>query len=420
MKVALVVQRFGENIIGGAESHCYQLALRLSQKLGWTVHVYTTTAFSYQTWSSFYPEGTETLNNILVFRFKTYITRWPKVFNVYNRFVSPLLQYWGRHPHKIPKILNPLLRLMETIWFILQGPWTPKLVKELALKKDEYDQIVFFTYLYYPTVFGLPKMGHRCALVPLAHPEPALYFPRVRNLLKIAPMLYTNSEVEKTLLIEKGFSTEKKIRIAGCGLDDIYFEKHQKFPMLAIPGLKQPYITYLGRISKGKGVSKLIQYFLDFISETKNEKLSLVLAGENDGTINISYHPQIKFIGYISQADKTFLIAHSACVVNPSPKESLSLLALEGIALLKPLLVNTKCDVLKYYADNLQSVFDFNNSTEFTHHLTRTLRLIKIPEFKSTLLDSKKWVEDRYSWDRILSIYQEGIHETKNHRNAYS
>lgn len=407
MKVALVVQRFGENIIGGAESHCYQLALRLSEILGWTVEVYTTTAFSYQTWSSFYPEGSEKIKDITVFRYKAVIRRWPKIFSLYNKIFGPLLEYWGRHTQKIPRIFSPFLRFIETIWFILQGPWCPKLVKDLLRKKDEYDQIIFFTYLYYPTAFGLPAIRDKCVLIPLAHPEAALNFPRVRNLLKKAPLLYTNSEVEKTLILDKNLSTDKKIKVVGCGIDSVYFEK-KKYPKISIPGLKKPYITYLGRISKGKGVSRLIQYFLQYILETKNESLTLVLAGENDGSVNIFYHPQIKFIGYISQDDKTSLIAHSACVVNPSPKESLSLLVLEGIALLKPVLVNAKCDVLRYYAQNLRTVFDFNNNAEFNAHLTRILHLRKIHEFKPDLMESQKWVKDRYSWESIVAMYQEG------------
>lgn len=411
MKVALVVQRFGKDIIGGAESHCYQLALRLSETLGWTVHVYTTTAFSYQTWFDFYPTGEEELHNLRVFRFKTVMSRWPKVFKLYNRIFAPLIEYWGRHPSKVPRIFNPFLRFFETLWFILQGPWCPQLIKELSRKKDDYDQFIFFTYDYYPTIFGLPKIQKKCVLVPLAHPEGPLHFPRVRALLRMSPLLYVNSEVEKTLILEKGLSTEKRVKVVGCGISEAFFGKAQSFHRLSIPGLRKPYITYLGRISKAKGVFRLIQYFLQFILLTKNETLTLVLAGENDGSINIFYHPQIKFIGYISQEDITPLLAHSACVVNPSPQESLPLLALEGIALQKAVLVNAKCDILNYYAQQLRSVFAFNNHAEFNAHLTRILHLRKIDEFKIGLKESQKWVKDRYSWERILSAYENLLFE---------
>lgn len=409
MKVAFVVQRFGEDIIGGAESHCYQVATHLQKMLNWEVHVFTTTAFSYQTWSDYYPEGEEQIHGLTVFRYKTRINRWPKFFGLYNRIFSPLLQYWGKYPHKIPRIFNPLLSLFEHLWFIFQGPWSPKLIKELVSKKDAYDHIFFFTYLYYPTVYGLSKIKDKCTLIPLAHQEAPLYFPKVRKLLKTSTSLFTNSDVERSLLISKKLSSEERIKTVGCGLDPIYFSKTQ-FPQLAIPGLHKPYITYLGRISKGKGVSKLIQYFLNYISLSKNEKLTLVLAGENDGSVNISYHPQVKFIGFISQSDKTSLIAHSACVINPSPKESLSLLALEAIALGRPLLVNAKCDVLRYYSEQLNTVFAYSHVSEFNELLSRILHLRKLPDFKLTLLESKKWAQERYSWEKIVSFYNDGVH----------
>lgn len=413
MKVALVVQRFGKDIIGGAESHCYQLALRLSETLGWTVHVYTTTAFSYQTWFDFYPSGEEELDGLRIFRFKTVMSRSPSLFKFYNRIFSPLLEHWGRHPHKIPRIAFPFLRFFEKLWFILQGPWSPQLVNELVKRKNEYDQFVFFSYLYYPSMFGLPEIQKKCVLIPFAHPEPALNFPRVRALLKMSPFLYVNSEVEKSLVLEKGFSTEKRVKAVGCGLSEVFFNKASSFPRLSIPGLKKPYITYLGRISKAKGVSRLIQYFLLFIIQTKNEKLTLVLAGENDGSINIFYHPQIKFIGYISQEDKTSLLAHSACIVNPSPQESLPLLALEAIALQKPVLVNARCDILNYYAQQLRSVFAFNNNMEFSEHLNRILHLRKMDEFHVGLKESQQWVKERYSWGKILSAYENLLYEDK-------
>lgn len=405
MKVAVVVQRFGENIIGGAESHAMQLALRLSELPEWKVDVYTTTAFSYQTWSDFYPEGPDSFAKLTIFRYRSILSRWPKVFGAYNRLVSRALSYWGKPKSELPRIFFPFFRLLESLWFFLQGPWCPALVKALAQKKDDYDYFIFFTYLYYPTVFGLNKVREKAVLIPLAHQEEPLSFRRVRELLQEAPLLFANSVVEKNLLLHKKLSTTEKIHVVGCGIDDELFSKHS-FSMVPIPGLEKPYITYLGRISRGKGVHHLIESFLEFLALQPESQLSLVLAGENDGSINISYHPQIKFIGYVSQKDKLSLIAHASCVVNPSPKESLSLLVLEAIVLSKPVLVNGQCDVLKYYAQNLNTVFAYQDSQEFISHLDRIRSLVSIDEFRQDLSASKQWVQNLYSWENVLSHYK--------------
>lgn len=408
MKTALIIQRFGENILGGAESHCYQLATQLADKLGWTVHVYTTTAFSYQTWSNFYPTGQENSENMTVYRYNTLLPRWPKLFGAYNRLFSPFLIYSSKNKQVgFAKFMGFLAKTIEKLWFILQGPWCPTLISDLRTRYNEYDRFIFFTYLYYPTVFGAHEFKDKTVLVPLAHDEPALNFPRIRELLKNTPLLLANTEVEKKLIINKGLALDHQIGIVGCGIDDKYFLKPEDQPRLAIRGIEKPYIAYLGRISKGKGVFVLIQYFLQFIIRTRNTELLLILAGENDGSLDIFYHPQIKYIGYISENDKLSLIAHSICVVNPSPHESLSLLALEAIALQKPVLVNYDCPVLNYYAENLSTVFAFKNSSDFDSYLVNIFDVRQTDSFKKRLEDSQRWVAGHYSWNKVLDSFQQ-------------
>lgn len=406
MKLAFVVQRFGKDIIGGAENHCYQIAKKLHDSGDCTVHVYTTTAFSYQTWSHFYPTGEETIEGLKVLRHKVFQPRWPFLFKTYNRLVSPFLTYFSKKQKQEHKWLKFILQHLEHLWFILQGPWCPSLVKDLERNVHKYDRVIFFTYLYYPSLWGLPKLKEKSILVPLAHQESPFYFQKVEDLLDSAPLLYANTEVEKELLLQKNLGYKKKIRVVGCGIDDLYFGNTEDIPMIPIPALKKPYIAYLGRISKGKGVDKLLQHFMAFLHTHSDEHLSLVLAGENDGSIDISYHPQIKFIGYISHKDKISLMAHAECIINPSSQESLSLLALEAIALKKPLLVNAQCNVLRYYATHLESVFDYMDETEFSSYLTQILHNVSLRDFQEKLELSRKWIIDRYSWEKVLSYYK--------------
>ena len=67
MKIAIVVQRYGTEINGGAELHARYVAERLSRHA--TVEVLTTCAKDYLTWKNEWPSGEETVNGIRVRRF---------------------------------------------------------------------------------------------------------------------------------------------------------------------------------------------------------------------------------------------------------------------------------------------------------------------------------------------------------------
>ena len=67
MKIAIVVQRYGADINGGAELHARYIAEHLARHA--EVRVLTTCARDYLTWRNEYPAGVDTVNGIGVERF---------------------------------------------------------------------------------------------------------------------------------------------------------------------------------------------------------------------------------------------------------------------------------------------------------------------------------------------------------------
>ena len=53
-------------------------------------------------------------------------------------------------------------------WSEEQGPYSPQLIEYIKNKKAEYDLFIFVTYLYYPTVVGLPFVADKAILIPTA------------------------------------------------------------------------------------------------------------------------------------------------------------------------------------------------------------------------------------------------------------
>ena len=111
MKIAIVVQRFGTEIVGGAEAHAATLATQLFREYETPIEVITTTAKSYQTWQNEYPEGLEKKPGLRVRRFNSDAQR-ARWFSQYNRLATPLIKKLGRYA-----FLKPLAVLLEKIWF---------------------------------------------------------------------------------------------------------------------------------------------------------------------------------------------------------------------------------------------------------------------------------------------------------------
>src|SRR5258708_39367521 len=78
VKLAVVVQRYGADINGGAELHARYIAERLSRHA--SVEVVTTCARDYVTWKNELPAGVEQVNGISVRRFPVAHERKPNEF----------------------------------------------------------------------------------------------------------------------------------------------------------------------------------------------------------------------------------------------------------------------------------------------------------------------------------------------------
>jgi len=137
VRLAFIVQRYGTEILGGAEYLCRLMAERIAQKHD--VDVITTCARDYVTWKNEYPEGADRVRGVTVRRFAVSETRDIAAFNQYSDWI----------------FTNAHTRDHEMEWLRKQGPWSPALIEYLRRQHQQYDALIFFTYLYAPTVLGL-------------------------------------------------------------------------------------------------------------------------------------------------------------------------------------------------------------------------------------------------------------------------
>ena len=201
MKVAFIVQRYGAEILGGSEYHCRLIAERLAPRH--QVEVLTTCAADYITWKNEYPEGTDRVRGVTVRRFANARTRDIQAFNRYSEWIFN----------------NPHSREDEIEWLRQQGPWCPALLEYLEKNHHQYDVLIFFTYLYAPTVLGVRIAPHKTILVPTAHDEPAIHLDIYKELFSLPAGMAYNTDVERRFLTTHFSIRAVEEETVGCGVD---------------------------------------------------------------------------------------------------------------------------------------------------------------------------------------------------------
>jgi glycosyltransferase involved in cell wall biosynthesis len=323
MKLAFVVQRYGAGVAGGSEGHCRDLAERLSPRHDITV--LTTCAKDYVTWENAFPAGPAMENGVRVIRFPVARQRRIKVF----ADLSDEVFDGGAAPDR------------QQEWFRENGPDAPGLLDHLRAHGHEYDLVVFWTYRYSPSYFGLPLVADRAVLVPTAEEDPAIDLGVLLEFFdKPAGYIFMTPE-ERDLVSSRALHPLRQSVVAGIGLEPVPLGVTSRAPIdqLGIPG---DYLLYLGRVDRNKGCDALLENFQEYASTRKG--VTLVLAGP--AKMQVPEHPQIRALGYVSDEVRSALLAHARALVVPSWYESLSIVLLEAWNYAVPALVNGRCKVL--------------------------------------------------------------------------
>jgi glycosyltransferase involved in cell wall biosynthesis len=396
-KAAIVIQRYGREIVGGAESLCRQIAERLVSDLGWSVTVYTTYADDYVTWKNTDKPPREQINGVLVKRYKSWFPRSSHIFGLINQKFTPYILRFA-NGIRLKKLVGYAL---ERVWLILQGPYCPGLVTAVKREVHHYDKVFIFTYLYYPSLLTAKSLKGKCfTLIPLAHNEPPFYFRHMKDLLDEAAQILVNIEPEKRLIENRIGRSMDSIRLGGLGFDAP--------PIVRGPEKPGRYLVYLGRICEAKGVRFLIESFLEYIGENPASDLKLQLVGKKDDSFEIPESDRIEYMGFVTDATKFSLIASSLCVVNPSRFESLSMIAIEAMVCHKPILVNSASEVLAFYAEQVATCFGFQGTNEFINQLKHIETIDwNSKDSQDRLSEASLWAEAHYSWPSVLKAYQD-------------
>ncbi|QXU47634.1 glycosyltransferase family 4 protein [Chryseobacterium sp. D764] len=409
-KIAIVVQRYGLEINGGAELHARLLAEKLSAI--YDIEIITTCAIEFERWDNHYPEGIEIINDIKVRRFKT-LKKDLKKFNELSKIARNLYKYYSRKlsvlnfPYLIYKRFKYNKKDFNfNEWLEVQGPYSNDLIQFIKDKKENYKAFIFFTYLYHPTNIGIREVADKSILIPTAHDEPQFYLDGYSQLFSLPEFIMYNTQIEKDF-VEKVYPQAQKLKseIAGIGFDD-YDVTSGTLPQDLY---QNKYFIYIGRIVEDKGCVMMIEYFKDF-KEKKPEyrDIKLVLVGKNSLDEKITQGDDIILTGFVDHELKNALLANASALIMPSFYESLSLITLEAMLLKVPVIVNKNCEVLYSHIEKSETGKSFTDSNEFSEALTFYLQQTQ-ENLISEGNKAKDYVLKNYSWDTIINKFNSAI-----------
>jgi glycosyltransferase involved in cell wall biosynthesis len=345
VKLAIVVQRYGAEISGGAELHARYIAERLARHA--EVEVLTTCAKDYITWANELPAGEERVNGVLVRRFAVAHPRNTEDF--------------GRRSHLVFERAHSIQD--ELGWLDSEGPASPSLVRYLKQAADRFDFFIFFSYRYYHAWHGVRAVAGKAILVPTAERDPAAGLSIFAPIFRGVRALMFNSLEERAMLQAIAGQPLPGVVV---GVGSAIPERTQPWRFKKKLGLRRPYAIYIGRIDENKGCKELFAYFERY-AEMYPNGLDLVLIGS--AILPIPKHPRIRHAGFVSDEDKFDALAGADVLIMPSAYESLSMVALEAWALGRPVLANGRCDVLRGQCVRSNAGLYYENFDEFAEAL---------------------------------------------------
>ncbi len=381
-RIAIVVQRCHESVVGGSEALAWQYARLLSRRF--EVEILTSTASDYMTWRNDLPPGVEMREGIPVRRFAVAITRERYWFELHARLLRDVHPARGRSGAGQPYWREAL----EDEFIRFQGPYCPELHDYLARNAGQYAAVLFCTYLYPTTYFGIRGVSpDKAILVPTLHDEPPAY-------LRVYAQRY-GAYRHRIWLTDSEQRVAK--RLWGDGDGEVIGMAVEHTESTGPERRSVPYFLYCGRIEEGKGCRELLDAFLR-VRKRGGRDATLVLTGVDN--MRLPQRADIDFLGFVDERRKLALMAGAAAFVLPSQYESFSIVTLEAMAQRTPVVVNGRCEVLKDHIERSGAGFHYRTVEELAASMERVLEL-EATERTRIGEAGRRYVLDRYSEEQV-------------------
>jgi glycosyltransferase involved in cell wall biosynthesis len=383
MRLAMVVPRYGPDILGGAETFARVFAEEMTRR-GYGVDVLTTCGRDHITWRNELPAGRTTINGITVERFP-----------IRANWDSP--RYHALHGSILS---GQSLTIDEQYEWIDTGAHSPALYAHIQRHQYRYDLLIFVPYLFPTTYYGASIAPDKSIIWPCLHDEGYAWLAPTRAILQTVRGVMFNVEPERQLAHRLGVQNAGEA-IVGFGLQPVTGSAAR---FRQATGIEDPFVLYSGRLEGAKNVPRLVGYFLDYKRE-RGGPLKLVLMGT--GPEAIPAHRDIIQLGFRQGQDKFDAYAAASILCQPSVNESFSIVIMESWQASVPVLVHGNCAVTKYHARQSGGGLYFLNYADFSGALDLVLGDDELRAHMGQ--NGCRYVAQNYNWEAVAGRFEVAV-----------
>jgi glycosyltransferase involved in cell wall biosynthesis len=387
MKLVMVTPRYGEQVVGGAETGARTLAEHLQADGRVRVEVCTTCASDHLTWHNDLPAGEARVRGVQVRRFAVLERRSEQFFALQAR---------------IEASGGSVDEATAERWLRLNGPYAPELVEAVA--ETDADVVACYPYLFWTSVETIRRVQRPVVLHPAAHDEPLLYLPVFDPAFRRVDGFAYHTRAERALLERRVPVAARPQAVVGLGVDvpegidaasDVAHRVRERF------GLEElRYLCFLGRVDELKGAPMLVEWFLAARPRLP-QPMRLVLIGPT--SVALPAAPEVVATGPLGAEERFALLAGALAVVVPSTYESFSLALLEGLSLGVPGLVNRRCGPTMEHCVRSGAGLWFDGYAWFE---AAVRLLLEDPELRARLGENgRRYVDAHYRWPLVVERY---------------
>ena len=385
-RVLFVVQRYGEGVVGGAESYVQTLASGLAA-LGLEVHVITSCATSYADWADVFEPGTVVQSGVVVHRVPVRAARDN------DRFI-PL------HLRAVQAFETPLWPWAQDRWSQMMGPDLSGVEPLLAREASWADVTVLVGYHYAPTLrlTSIAAAFGPTVVVPTAHPEGAFHVGWVDHMFAHADHVLCLAH-EEADLVRRNHPTVPGVSVVGCPVAPITAPGAGVVERVTARFGVRPggYGVVVGRVDPAKGSDDAV-HFTRLYRRCVDPDFELVVIGPGgDGAGGDGVRPT----GFVDEDDKVALVAGAGVLVQPSYMESFSLALMEGWLLRRPALVQRRSRVLAGHVARSGGGLDYGDYLDFEAALTTLRRRPDLADRMGAAGDA--YVRREFEWDHVAA-----------------